>query len=130
MKIAIFAVASVMLVTGCATAQLDKGLRGLIGQTMETAIDHLGYPDGQRQVMGDTVYVWSTNHQAFLPMNTTTTTTGAVGGTPYYGTTNSMALVPVAAACTVQIATDNEGIIKRYQWFGNQMGCARYAHGF
>ena len=128
MKIAVVAVVS--LISGCVTAQLNNGLQKLLGHPIQEVIDHMGYPDGEREIMGDKIYVWSTNHQAFMPMMNTATTTGSVGGTPYYGTTNSMAMVPVAAQCTVQIATDSGGLIKRYQFFGNQIGCARYARGF
>jgi hypothetical protein len=53
-----------------------------------------------------------------------------VGGTPVYGQTNSMNFVPVAAQCTVQIATTPDGTIKSYQWAGNQIGCRRYSSGF
>ena len=127
-RIAIFAAAA--LLSGCATAQLDKGLNGLVGHNIKEAVAHLGYPDGQREVMGDTLYIWSTNRSGLMPFNRTTTTTGAVGGTPFYGTTNSMALMPVAFNCTVQIATTADGTIKTYQWEGNQPGCKRYARGF
>jgi hypothetical protein len=118
------------LLTACATAQLDAGLKGLVGENIHEAINRLGYPDGQRTVMGDTVYIWSTNRNVAMPMNTTTTTTGAVGTTPYYGTTTGMTFVPMTFACTVQIATDANGAIKSYQWEGNQGGCRRYARGF
>lgn len=79
------------------------------------------------EIMGDTIYIWSTNRNAILPMNTTTTTTGMVGTTPIYGTTNAMHFVPVAYSCTVQIATTPDGTIKNYQWEGNEGGCRRSA---
>ncbi len=128
MKVARFVV--VALLCGCATQQLNTGLQTLVGQNIQTAISHLGYPDGQRIVMGDTIYVWSTNRNVVMPLNTTSTTTGAVGGTPYYGTTSSMQMVPMAFQCTVQIATTSDGTIKSFQWEGNQGGCQRYARGF
>lgn len=101
-----------------------------MGQNIRAAVAHLGYPDGQRTVMGDTVYVWSTSRNVAFPMTTTSTTTGMVGNTPVYGTTSSTNFVPMAFQCTVQIATNADGTIKSYQWEGNQGGCQRYARGF
>lgn len=115
---------------GCATQILNDGLQGLVGEDIHEAFARLGYPDGQRTVLGDTIYIWSTNHNVAMPITTTTTTTGAVGTTPYYGTTTGMGFVPMAFMCTVQIATDENGRIKNYQWEGNQGGCQRYARGF
>lgn len=130
MKTAAIAIVVIGTLTGCATAQLNKGLSSLLGQNIQAAIDHMEYPDGEREVLGDKVYVWSTNHQAFLPVVNTSTTTGSIGGTPMYATTNSMGMEAVAAVCTVQIATTPDGRIKRFQWYGNQIGCRRYAGGF
>jgi hypothetical protein len=128
MKIAVFAL--VVLLSGCATQQLNTGLQELMGHNIRVAIDHLGYPDGQRTVMGHTVYVWSTSGSMMLPMTTTSTTTGMVGSTPVYGTTNQTNFMPMGFSCTVQIATDSDGTMKSYQWAGNQPGCRRYARGF
>jgi hypothetical protein len=115
------------LIAGCATQQLDRDLKGLLGQPIQSAVDRLGYPDGEREIMGDKIYVWSTNHNAVMLVPTTTTTTGAVGSTPYTGTTTSMHMMPVAYQCVVQLAVNPDGTIKRYQWQGNQGGCAQYA---
>jgi len=129
-RTAVIAFAASALLTGCATAQLNRGLQGLMGQKIQAAVARMGYPDGQREMMGDTIYVWSTNHQAIMPLMTNSTTTGLVGGTPVYGSTNSMNFVPVAAQCTVQIATTPDGTIKSYEWAGNQIGCRRYSSEF
>jgi hypothetical protein len=119
-----------LLLAACATQQLNTGLQTLIGHNIREAMSHLGYPDGQREIMGDTIYIWSTNRSGVLPMNMPATTTGTVGGVPYSGTTTSMAFVPIAIRCTVQIAVAPDGTIKSYQWEGNEAGCKRYARGF
>lgn len=121
---------ALLAISACATQQLDKGLRSLIGENIRMAVDRMGYPNGQREIMGDTVYVWSTNRNVAFPVTNTTTSTGMVGNTPYYGTTSTPSFVPMQFACTVQIATTPDGTIKSYQWEGNEGGCSRYARGF
>lgn len=128
-KIVVIAVISVLLVA-CATEQLNSGLRSLVGSNIQMAINVMGYPDSEREVAGQKIYLWSTNRTDVLPMATTATTAGAVGGTPYYGTTTGMELVPFTAACKVQIAVNAQGVIQTFQWEGNEAGCARYARRF
>lgn len=128
MKITVLLLA--LLTSACATRHLTQGLQGLVGQNIQAAVARLGYPNGQREIMGDTIYVWSINRNVVLPMTNTTTSSGVVGGTPYYGTTSSPGFMPMQLACTVQIATTPDGTIKSFQWEGNEAGCRRYASGF
>lgn len=127
MKIAIF---TVLALSGCATQQLDRGLQGLLGHNIQEVVAIWGYPDAQREVMGDTVYIWSTNQNVSMPLMTSSTTTGHIGGTPVYGTTSQLQFVPMAFACTVQLAVNPDRMIKNYQWEGNQGGCRRYSSRF
>lgn len=119
--------ATLLGVSGCATHQLDESLRGLIGQPVSVAVAHLGYPDAEREVMGTKIYVWSSSHQGVMPMPSTSTTTGYVGGAPVYGQTTGTTWVPLNAQCSIQLAVDADGTIKQYQWRGNQPGCRSYA---
>ena len=125
-------VSVLLLVTiaGCATQQLDAGLKGLIGHPVSEAVGRLGYPDSQREMMGDKLYVWSTSHTAVMPIMNTSTTTGSVGGTPIYGQTTGVTMVPMNANCLIQVAVTETGVIKSYQWRGNEMGCQMYARAF
>jgi len=126
----IVATICLVLVAGCATQQLDTGLKGLIGRPVSEAVGRLGYPDSQREMMGDKLYVWSTSHTAVMPIMNTSTTTGNVGGMPVYGQTTGMTMVPMNANCLIQVAVTENGIIKSYQWRGNEMGCKMYARAF
>jgi hypothetical protein len=60
-------------------------------------------------------------------MTTTSTTTGAVGNVPVYGTTTNTNFVPANFNCAIQLATNADGTIKSYQWSGNMGGCAPYS---
>lgn len=124
----VFAGLLALALAACATRQLNEGLKGLMGQNIQTAVSRLGYPDGQRTMMGNTIYIWSGSHSAAIPLMTTSSTSGMVGGTPVYGTTTNTNWVPVNYNCTIQIATDSDGVIKSYQWSGNEGGCRQYAN--
>ncbi len=127
MRRVILALIAALGLTGCVAQNLNDGLKGLMGQNIQAAVARLGYPDGQRTMLGDTIYVWSSNHSAVIPLTSTNTTVGTVGSTPVYGTTTSTEWVPANYNCTIQIATDDAGTMKRYQWNGNMGGCAQYA---
>ncbi|MFI4985894.1 MAG: hypothetical protein ACHQF3_00475 [Alphaproteobacteria bacterium] len=127
MRQAVLALITVLCLTGCVAQNINDGLNGLMGQNIQAAVARLGYPDAQRTMLGDTIYVWSSNHSAALPVTSTNTTVGTVGTMPVYGTTTSTEWVPVNYNCTIQIATDADGTMKHYQWSGNMGGCASYA---
>ncbi len=121
---------TILLLCGCVESRMNNGLHTLVGHDIHDAMRIFGYPTGQRTVMGDTVYVWSSNGQMMMPMTTTSNAYGSVGNTPYYGTSNSTSFQPMATMCTVQLAVDTNGIIKSSQWEGNMAGCNRYARAF
>ena len=105
-RIAAFVLA-VLDLAGCVPQRMDDGLQSLIGQNIQAAVGKLGYPDGQRTMLGDTIYIWNTGHQGALP----------IAGT----------VVPFSFNCTIQIATTPDGTIKQPQWAGNVDGCRGYA---
>lgn len=113
---------------GCVDQAMNQGLGGLVGQNIRAAVSRLGYPDGKREMLGNTIYVWNTNRSIILPVPTSTTTTGYVGPLPVSGTTTGTAYIPQSYNCTLQIGTDQAGTIINYQWAGNTGGCARYAN--
>lgn len=128
MKNAIFAATA--LLCGCVDAftQLNTELPTFVGQNVRAVVQRIGYPDDQREIMGDTLFTWSTNHHSTMYLPTTTTTTGNVGGTPYYATTTGGSqAIPMNFHCMIRIAVNNDGIVKNTQWSGNRGGCAVYA---
>jgi hypothetical protein len=113
-----------LLIGGCVTTEsIIAPLRAMKGQSIQVAVAKLGYPAEKREMLGDSIYVWSTNRQALLIMPTTTL--GAVGRVGYSQT--SYGATPAQLYCTIQIATDAADVIKRVQFEGNQGGCRMYA---
>jgi hypothetical protein len=113
--------------SGCLSDQMNTGLSFMVGQNIQFAVSRLGYPDGQREMLGDTIYVWSTSREVNLPMMTTSTTTGSVGTVPIYGQTMSTQFVPANFNCTIELGAGPDNIIKSWQWSGNIGGCMQYA---
>lgn len=116
-----------LTLTGCVSEQLNKGLGFMVGQNIQYAVSRLGYPDAQREMLGDTLYIWSSSHNVALPMATTQSTYGTVGNVPVYGTTTGMTYIPANFNCTIQLAVGADQTIKSWQWSGNMGGCEQYA---
>jgi hypothetical protein len=113
---------------GCVGQRMNDGLGDLVGQNHKVAVARLGYPDGQRTILGDTIYVWSASHNTVMPMTSTNFATGMVGRVPFSGATTNTDFVPVNLNCAIQLAVDQNGTIKSYQWSGNVGGCSPYAN--
>lgn len=112
---------------GCVTTQMKEGLDFLVGQPIQAAQARIGFPDGERSIAGQHIYVWATNHVVYLPGSTTTTVAGNVGTTPVFGSATTTTLQPMNANCTIQLSADDRGIITAWQWSGNMIGCSQYA---
>jgi hypothetical protein len=111
-KIAALVVAALGL-PGCVPQRMDEGLQALAGQNIQAAVAKLGYPDSQRTMLGDTIYIWSTRGPGGAVAVAISPTMGAV--------------LPISFNCTIQIATAADGTIKQTQWTGNPDGCRAYA---
>jgi len=81
-------------VVGCVGQHMDQGLNDLVGKDIKVAVSKLGYPDGQKVMLGDTIYVWSTGKNVVLPMSSTSITNGNVGGMAVSGTKRRKILPP------------------------------------
>jgi hypothetical protein len=97
---------------GCATQQLDAGLKKVIGMPLDVLVARWGYPTSEREILSKTLYTWSNN--------------GGVVAVPVYGGGAYAATLN----CTVEVTVDANKIITGYQWNGNNGGCAPYARKF
>ena len=124
----LLAVAATLSLVGCTTfSTMETGLQALVGQPFDAAVARLGYPSGQMQVGGDTVYGWGRSFMMNMPQYQTSTTTGYVGSTPYSGTTGTWGSVAMQYQCDIKIAVGPDNVIKSYQYVGNIGGCGAYA---
>jgi hypothetical protein len=105
-------VGAALVLAGCATDRLQAELQTYVSTDIRDFIARMGYPDSTHDVLGDTVYVWTTNRAGAIPVTT------ANNGTTF---------VPISRRCTVQVITDGAGTIKLFTWEGNESGCKRYA---
>ena len=128
-KIAGIACAAVAL-TGCTTSisMLKSDLPKLLGQDIKVAVTRIGYPDGQREMLGDTLYIWSTDHEGLVPAVNTAATFGSLAGLHFSGVATSVGVARARYYCAIQLATNKDGSITHWQFQGNQGGCNVYAY--
>ena len=104
-----------------------------MGKPIDSAVDVLGLPNSKMEIAGYTVYIWSNQRSGSVPIYNTNTayTSGTVGTTPVYGTTttNTVNYVPVSYQCEIKLSVDSQNTIRRWEYYGNQGGCQRYANG-
>lgn len=127
----IFLVIFSFMVSACALQTLNKGLPYLVGQPIEAAVNALGLPTSKSEMAGYIVYEWNNQFSTTVPITQANTsyTNGRVGAVPVYGSTTSYSTnyVPVNNQCRIKLAVSAEGIIERWEYFGNQGGCQYYA---
>lgn len=70
-----------LMLSACATDTMKDGLPYLVGKPIQNAINYLGYPDDQKTIAGQDIYIWH--------YEKTFTTTQTVY-TPYSGTAYGM----------------------------------------
>lgn len=99
----------ITFLVGCATQRLNTGLEKVVGMPIDVLVADWGYPSGQREIMGHTLYIWSND--------------GGAMAVPMYGG----GVMAARLTCTVQVAVNDEKIITSYQWNGNNGGCAPFA---
>ena len=112
---------------GCVAQHLNQGLEKLTGQNIQAAVAMLGYPDGMREMMGRTIYIWHTSQNTVLPITTFNNSYGTIGNVPLFGTTTGTEFVPTNLNCTIELVTDSHETIVNWKWSGNMSGCQSYA---
>lgn len=85
--------------SACAGQMIKDKLPAYVGQPINALIAKLGFPTRQDTIAGQTVYVWTTG--------------GMVEGTSF--------------GCTIRAIVDTQNVITRWDFQGNERGCANYA---
>lgn len=111
------------ILSACASSPVGPGLQALQGKNIRTAIDHLGYPDYEQEIVGDKVYTWSTR-EIVTDVYPVATHHGRRGGGYRY--------VPdtYTYSCTIKIITDQNDVIKTSQAASRSGGCSTYNRAF
>lgn len=131
MKKAICISAIAATLSGCATwGQFDTGLNTLIGKPVSLAVDVLGYPSGEREIVGMHLIQWGRSSQGFMPVSTPIQSYGTVATPRGFGsfstTTMQTSMVPVSYNCSITLQVDANNIVTGYNYEGNLGGCRTY----
>jgi hypothetical protein len=102
-----------VMLTGCVSTHMNKGLQELSGKDIKTAFSVLGYPN-EKHVYGDeVVYIWSKKSPiAYYPAGRYT---------------GKAQVSPVSNDCTIRLVSDSRGKIKHCEWSGREQACQSYA---
>jgi hypothetical protein len=84
---------------------------------LDAAIAQWGYPHQEQVIAGHKLYRWFYSKSAGLPSTTTGTVT-QIGGTAYVNATTAGGGV-ISGSCTRTLEVDEQNIIIRTQWEGN-----------
>lgn len=106
--------------------RMDHAVAFFRGQNARIAIERLGYPTSQREILGDTVFEWTTDRYDSLAVPTVGRTVGEIDGATYSGSTYGTAHIGVHVFCRIQLGTTADGQVKSTGWNGDERGCTPY----
>ncbi|MDC1341957.1 hypothetical protein N8222_09170 [Oceanospirillaceae bacterium] len=107
---------------------MDRIMQSWEGATLDEVVSQWGYPSGQQEFNGRTIYHWDRNATMTLP-SSTTGTANVIGNTAYintvtYGGGSSN------WACRRSLEVDENGGVVSWQWGGNNCPFADVAMGY
>lgn len=127
MKRLILLALSFILLSGCANFEkMDMTLNMMKGKDKSLPFKVLGYPDGSYKIDKDIIYVWQRTEGGVLATSDSYTSYGTVNGKYASATTYGTVYTPTNYSCRIKIVTDSKGIIKDYDFDGDQAGCYPY----
>ncbi|WP_155122689.1 hypothetical protein [Burkholderia ubonensis] len=120
-----------MALAGCMTwGGFEQNLTSLVGEPLDVAVSKLGYPNGERNVAGHHIYVWSSSSTGIVTMPQTSygtaTAFNSFGSTTAFGSTTTYVPMAVGYNCEIDLEVDMANRIRSYQYNGNIGGCMRY----
>lgn len=122
---------TVLVLAGCASQKLNSGLPRLTGKTLDYAISYLGYPDSEQTIAGKKVYTWGHGSSVTMMQTYRTpvsgTAYGAGGGIYYQGHQTSVVPQTYNFQCMIRLIADQNGLVERWEWNGNEGGCEHYS---
>ena len=136
-KLFIFsALVGCLFLSACASkpSPVGPGLQALKGKDIRTAIKYLGYPDDQKEIVGDNVYTWASSgtYTDVYPITDYDRGDFEVDGkrgtfetrnTSYVSEVNSY-------SCVIRMAPGDDDIIKSTQGSSAGGGCSFYHRQF
>jgi hypothetical protein len=120
-------IATAALLTACSGAfgTMDRVMRSWEGATLDQVIAQWGYPHQEQAIAGRRLYHWHTHRSASIPAHTSATV-NQIGSTAYIEATTTGGGT-FHGACRRTIEVDEQNIVRRWQWSGNNCPFATVA---
>lgn len=121
-------ICSALLLTGCVPVQqyasrddMQSTVDAYKGLNITAVVAKLGFPKGQRTMLGQTIYTWGSNVQGVVMQPVETQTFGDVDA-------DSLSAVPVSVnyVCQIDFAVDAKNVVTDVHFSGNPAGCTPY----
>ena len=108
--------ALLMFCSGC-SGTMNQIMSSWNGSHIDQVISRWGYPDEVKDLGGRRLFLWYQNKAYYMPQSSTTT--GQVYGSSYYGHTTTTGGYTMQATCTRILEVDKNGYVVGWQWKGN-----------
>lgn len=117
----------VITMTSCVSNEdINRGKQAFVGKPIKEAISYFGYPDNEKNIAGDKVYIWTNAYSQNLVLPNNTTTTGYVGGQYINATTYGTQVRQSNHQCILIMATSLDNTIKHVDYKGSLGACEKY----
>lgn len=108
------------LLTGCASSTMNRVMSSWEGEHIDTVVRQWGYPSAEREFRGRKLYVWGDSGAYIIPSQSTTSGTVDDPRTgAFTANTFTVGGGVVPASCTRVLEVDADGIVRSWQWQGN-----------
>lgn len=118
-----------LMLSACADT-MKEGLPYLVGKPIQNAINYLGYPDDQRTIAGQDVYIWQQQRTSTslktVSVPFTGNAYGADGGVNYSGEASTVVPVTRHDSCTIRLFADKKGTVRAFDEDSNG-ACGHYS---
>jgi hypothetical protein len=120
------ALAALLLLAGCGNVEPVPGeVAKLKGQTVATAIVHLGEPTRRESGSDGTTLVW-VHEVSVVGEALRTTETSYASGRPSTSETTTISTLPQRKRCTLRATADSAGVIVSAVATGDNAACAEF----
>jgi hypothetical protein len=127
-RLGLLSMVGATVLAACTTFDdIEAGLTSLEGRPLSAAVSKLGFPDEEREIAGQKVYIWASARSGSYTVPQTNTGYGWAGGRPFTYTYQTQQVQSFNHSCVIRVMTDSNGLIVNWDVEGNIGGCERYA---
>jgi len=106
-----------LILSGCMTSTMNRIMSSWEGSHIDSVIAQWGYPSEMKKFRERELYIWHYEKSYYMPQSSTTT--GSIYGSSYYGQTYTSGGYMIHGGCTRILEINKEGYVISWEWNGN-----------